>query len=488
MSQVVTRSYQNLIGGAWVGSEAGATYATKNPADRRETVGLFPESTAEDARRAVDAAAAALPAWGRASPAQRAAVLYRAADLLEARAQELGELLTREEGKTLAEATSEVKRSAANFRFYAGQAPLITGQTFPAEEAGLLLYTRREPVGVVAAITPWNFPISIPARKIAPALAAGCTILFKPASNTPLIAVKLVEALVDAGVPPGVINLVIGPARTVGHVFVTHPAVKAVSFTGSTAAGVQIHRQVALGVRTQMELGGKNPLVVLADADLDQAAQTAAQGAFGQCGQACTATSRVLVERPVAARFVDKLLARVAQITVGNGLQPGVRMGPLASAAQEETILDYIRVGQAEGATLALGGRKLTGGDYDHGYFVEPTVFTDVTPQMRIAREEIFGPILSVLTVDSFDEAVSVANDSEYGLVAGICTRDLGRAQQFVEQAEAGVLKVNRGTTGNALNAPFGGLKLSSTDSIKEQGTVALDFFTRTKTVYVGQV
>lgn len=486
MSLEPVPAFKNLIGGEWVGSESGATFASVNPADTRDVLGVFPQSTAADARRAVEAAQAALPAWARTAPGHRAAILYRAAEILESRAADLAALLTREEGKTLAEATNEVKRSAANFRFYAGQALLITGQTFPSEEPATLLMTQREPVGVVAAITPWNFPMSIPARKIAPALAAGCTVVFKPASITPLTALKLVEALVEAGAPAGVINLVTGPAGQVGSTFCTHPAVRAISFTGSTAAGMQIQRQVTLGVRTQMELGGKNPLVVLADADLDQAARIAAQGAFGQSGQACTATSRILVEEPVAGTFLEKLLDQVRQITVGNGLKPGVKMGPLASREQEETVLDYIRIGQQEGARLLCGGRKLTGGEYDYGYYVEPAVFADVTPGMRIAREEIFGPVLAVLSVPSFDAACALANDSEYGLTAGICTRDLARAHAFCERVEAGVIKVNRGTTGNALNAPFGGLKMSSTDSIKEQGTAALDFFTRTKTVYIG--
>jgi len=393
--------------------------------------------------------------------------------------------LTREEGKSLAQSKMEVGRSAQTLRFYAVEGQTSTGETFPQDDADQLVYTLREPLGVVVVITPWNFPISIPARKIAPALITGNTVVFKPASDTPLTGHYLCEAFIQAGIPAGVLNLLHGRATDVGAALVQAPQVRAISFTGSTQAGVDICRQVSMGTRTQMELGGKNPLIVMEDADLDLAVKLVVQGGFSLSGQACTGTSRVLVHRQVKEDFTRRLLAKVRTLTVGNGLTGSPDLGPIATPVQLESILQYVAVGKRE-ATHLLGGDRLTEGDYACGLFMTPAVFTDVTPQMRIAREEIFGPVIALLEIDSYEQALAVANDTEYGLSAAIVTRSAEYAHRFATDIEAGTVKINRATTGNLINAPFGGFKQSSTSTFRESGRTGLDFYTRIKTVYRG--
>ncbi|GAB6933264.1 aldehyde dehydrogenase family protein [Calditerricola satsumensis] len=483
---VAQEAYRIYVDGEWAEAADGQTFVSVNPANTDDVLGRFPDATAEDAERAIEAAHRAYPAWAATPPAKRSEVLLRAADLLERRAEALARELTREEGKVLAASRAEVKRAAATLRFYAMEGLSFAGETLPSDDPHALVYTVHEPLGVVTVITPWNFPLSIPARKIAPALVTGNTVVFKPASDTPLMGLRLVEAFVEAGLPPGVLNLVTGSSRRVGLPLVAHPLVKAVTFTGSTAAGEAIHRAVALTTRTQMELGGKNPLVVLDDADLDLAVDLAIKGGYELTGQACTATSRVLVHRAVHDAFVEKLAAKTQALHIGSGLEEGVDLGPLANGEQLETVLRYVRVGCEEGATLVCGGERLSAPPYDKGYFVRPAVFAGVTPTMRIAREEIFGPVIAVIAVDSLEEALDVANGTDYGLSAAIVTRDVERAQRFARGVQAGVVKVNRPTTGNALNAPFGGVKKSSTATYRESGRAALAFFTQTKTVYLG--
>jgi acyl-CoA reductase-like NAD-dependent aldehyde dehydrogenase len=485
MQPATTRTYQNLIKGRWAESASGETFASINPANTSEVLGHFQQSTREETQQAIAAAKAAQPAWAEASPAIRADTLYRAAQLIEEKTAELAELLTREEGKTLAESTGEVKRCAANFKFYANQAYLVAGETLPSDQPSTILYTLRQPLGVVSVITPWNFPLAIPARKIAPALAAGNTVVFKPASLTPLMGLKLGELLTEAGVPDGVINVITGPASVVGQELVNNPAISAVTFTGSYQVGDAIQHRVATTCRTQLEMGGKNPIVVLEDADLELAVSCAVQGAFGLTGQACTGTSRAIVVKEALAEFTEQLIAATRGLTIGNGLTAGVKVGPVADAQQERTILEYIEVGKQEGAELLCGGRKLSGGEYDQGYFIEPAIFGQARPEMRIAQEEIFGPVLAIIEAEDFEQAVRIANEVEYGLSAAICTRDLNRAQRFAQLIETGLVKVNQPTTGVALNAPFGGMKKSSTDTFREQGQVAMDFFTRLKTVTI---
>lgn len=480
------QTYKNLVNGQWVDSIGGATFENTNPAKTSEIVGRFQASAEEDVIQAIEAAERAFLSWRYTAPSKRAEILYRAADLLEAGLEQYAEELTREEGKTLTSSRMEVKRSAQTLRYYASEGLNIAGETLPSDDPATFVYTKKEPLGVITVITPWNFPLSIPVRKIAPALVTGNTVVFKPASDTPLIALRLVQALHDAGLPAGVINFITGSASKTGVPLVTHPAVKAVTFTGSTGAGESINRSVRLSTRVQLELGGKNPLLVMEDADIDQAAELAIKGGFELTGQACTGTSRVIVMDSVHDRFVEALIAKTKLLTIGSGLQQGVEVGPLANASQLNNVLDYVEIGKNEGAELVYGGEHLTEGDYASGYYVRPAIFTNVKTDMRIAQEEIFGPVISVIRVVSFQEAMRVANDVEFGLSAAICTFDPDRVQHFINNIQAGVVKVNRTTTGNAYNAPFGGVKMSSTATYRESGRGALEFYTQMKSVYHG--
>ncbi|MFC0471265.1 aldehyde dehydrogenase family protein [Halalkalibacter kiskunsagensis] len=486
MLQTNVQNYGLYIDGEWLLSESQKTFESINPADTSDVVGVFQQATAEEVNKAIESANNAFPDWAATSPAKRAAILNKAADILEGKVDQYGEELTREEGKIISAAKGEVKRTAQTLRYYAVEGLSFTGETFPNDDPNMDVFTQREPLGVISVITPWNFPISIPARKIAPALITGNTVVFKPSSDTPLIALRLVEALHEAGIPKGVINFVTGSASKIGDGLMTHPAVRAVTFTGSTQAGEDIHRKVALTTRTQMELGGKNPLIVMDDADLNQAAQLAVNGGFSLTGQACTGTSRVIVMKSVAEEFTQKLVEKTQKLIIKNGLNEEATIGPLANQKQLSNVLKYIEIGKEEGATLQYGGQQLKESSYDAGYFIEPAIFTNVLPTMRIAQEEIFGPVIAVISVEDYKEAIKVANDVEYGLSASIVTNNLKLAKQFTKDIEAGTVKVNRTTTGNLINAPFGGLKKSSTSTFRESGRVGLEFFTQIKTVYIG--
>ena len=478
--------YENFIGGNWVSSQSGRTFSTQNPADIRDEVAEYPLSGQPDAASAVAAAHSAWPAWAAQTAVARGRILSRASQILEGRKPELAELLTREEGKTLAEATGEVQRAIDIFRFYGGLSYTVGGQTLPHDLPGNLLYTRREPLGVVALITPWNFPIAIPAWKMAPALLAGNAVVIKPASLAPAMTCELAKALDEAGLPKGVLNVVLGEGRPFGAEVAANSVVQALSFTGSRGVGASLYQAMAPRmVRCQLEMGSKNPTLVLADADLDQAAKLVAIAGFGLTGQACTATSRVIVERSVLEEFNARLIALAKSWKVGDGRTAGVQMGPAASESELRGNLDAITQAQAEGARILYGGTRLTDGEHAHGWFMEPTVLDQVTPQMRIAQEEVFGPVIGVLAVDNFDEALEVANGVNYGLSASLMTRDFKKAMVYAEKIEAGVVKVNQISTGLALQAPFGGVKRSSTDSFREQGAGALDFYSRIKTVYL---
>lgn len=483
---VSTRTYQNLIGGEWVPARDGRTFANLNPADTRETVAHYPLSGQAEAAAAIAAAQAAFPGWAAATPPARGRILSKASQILEGRKAELAELLTREEGKTLAEATGEVQRAVDIFRFFGGFSYTLGGSTIPHDLPGNLLYTRREPLGVVSLITPWNFPIAIPAWKLAPALVAGNAVVLKPASQAPALALELAKALTEAGLPKGVLNVVTGEGRAVGAELANHPAVTALSFTGSHGVGSQIYQQLARRMaRAQMEMGGKNPTLVLADADLDLAARLVAIAGFGLTGQACTATSRVIVEQSVAEAFTARLIEKARAIVPGPGLKPGVTMGPAVSEAQLAGNLNYVRIAQDEGAALLYGGSRLTDGEFAHGWFMQPTILGNVRPDARIACEEVFGPVVGIIPVANFDEALAVANGVDVGLSASLVTRDLKKAMIYAERIEAGVVKINQISTGLALQAPFGGVKRSSTDSFKEQGPQAVEFYSRLKTVYL---
>lgn len=470
----------NFIDGRWVPAGSGQTFERRNPADPDDVVGVFPDSAAADVHTAVDALEKFAPEWAATPPERRAQILELAAGQLESRAPQLIDEVVREEGKTRAEAAMEVSRTPANLRFYAGEALRATGATYPAP-GSTLVYTVREPVGIVGAITPWNFPLNIPSRKLGPALAAGNAVLFKPSELTPLIGQRLVEALLAAGLPPGAIALVQG-AGAAGAAVAADPRVAAVTFTGSTAVGRSIHRQVGPERRAQLEMGGKNPVVVAADADLDNAASLIVKGAFGLSGQACTGTSRVIALDVVHDALLQRVVAQAEALRVGPGDRDGVDMGPLASSAQLEKFLSYVRAGLDEGAVLRTGG-TVAGGP---GFFVRPAVFSGAEPGMRIVTEEVFGPLVAFTRAASIDEAIEQANATEYGLAAAIVTENLSTATRFAQRAKSGLVKINQSTTGMAMNAPFGGYKASSTQTFKEQaGPSMMEFYLLEKTVYL---
>lgn len=476
MSAVELTSY---VAGEW---RAGAeTIEDRNPARPSEVVA---EVRAADAALAEDAAAAAAEAfagWRDTPPPARGEVLRRAADLLETRAADVGRDLAREEGKTVAEAVGETARAVAILRYYAGQTLEPDGETYPSHSAVTFLYARREPLGPVVAITPWNFPIAIPAWKLAPALAYGNTAVWKPAELVPLTSVHFARALADAGLPPGVLNLVLGRSADVGETLVRHDALTAITFTGSNEVGRSIQLTATeRGKKVQLELGGKNPAIVLADADLEQAAEQVARGAFLSAGQKCTATSRVIVEGRVLDEFAERLVDRARSWKVGDPLDPDTTVGPLASEAQLDRVSRYLDVAREEGAASLAGAD----GAASEGYFVRPTVLAGVAPESSVASEEIFGPVAALLEASSYEDAVAQANDTPFGLTASLFTRDLGRALRFAREARAGVVKVNQETAGLEFQVPFGGTKQSSSGS-REQGKVARDFFTEWKTVYV---
>ena len=467
----------HLIAGVARGSPR---VARVNPADRTDVVSLRPEGEASDMARAVAAAAEAQPAWAATPAPARGVVLRRASERLAGRLEAVALDLCREEGKTLAEARGEVGRAVDILAYYGGEGWRLFGQVIPASAPDTLLYTRREPLGVVGCITPWNFPIAIPAWKIAPALVAGNAVVFKPASITPLIAHHLVSALHDAGLPAGILNLVYGGAA-LGDALVGDPRVAAISFTGSTAVGAHIHALVASRrARVQLEMGGKNPLVVLDDADPAVAASIAAGGGFGLTGQACTATSRVICTPAIHRPFIEALAAEAVGYRPGDGREAGVRMGPVVSDDQLARDGAAVERARAEGARLVVGGRGL------EGLLYAPTILDGVGRDASAWRDEIFGPVIVVARAESPEQAIELANDTAYGLAAGIVTNDLAAAARFAERVRAGVVKVNRPTTGLELSAPFGGVKDSSTGTFREQGSVATEFFSTSKTVYLG--
>ncbi len=480
------REYKNFINGEWTSAQSGEVFVNHNPADIREAVASYAKGGRADALAAVDAAKAAFPAWRDTTAPARGRILSAAANILASRRDELAELLTREEGKTKTEAGMEVGRTVDIFRFMAGLSYTIGGQVMPHDLPNNMLFTKREPLGVVALITPWNFPIALPAWKLAPALVSGNAVVLKPASQAPSMALELARAFAEAGLPKGVLNVVVGSGREVGDALATHPDVAALSFTGSHAVGRGIYQQLAPRMaRAQMEMGGKNPTIVLADADLDYAARLVAAASFGQTGQVCTATSRAIVEAKVADAFTEKLVEKARAFKVGNGLHAGITMGPAVNASELKGNLDYVRIAQEEGAELCWGGQRLDGAEHEHGHFMTPAVLSKVKPNARIAQEEVFGPVLGVITAGDFDEAIAIANGIEYGLSASIITRDINKAMRYTDRIEAGVVKINQVSTGLALQVPFGGVKHSSSNSFKEQGATAIDFYTRVKSVYL---
>jgi alpha-ketoglutaric semialdehyde dehydrogenase len=487
MSALETRNdvpvYGNYINGEWQASASGETFENRNPARSSELIGHFASSASGDVDAAVAAADAAAQEWAETSAIARANILYKASEILAARVNEVGRDLTREEGKTLKEGIGETTRAVQILRYFAGEAQQRIGEHYPSTNPATVLYTLREPLGPVGIITPWNFPIAIPAWKIAPALAFGNTVVFKPATNTPLCAVQLVAALAEAGLPPGALNLVTGSAGAVGEPLVRDERIVAVSFTGSDTVGKDIRRVASEhGAKVQLEMGGKNPAIVLADADLDHAITQVINGAMMSTGQKCTATSRAIVDRRIASEVTERLAAQICGLKVGDPLADGVTIGPLIDEKAAERVHGEISRAKGEGVTLVAGGERP--GDLADGHFVTPTLFADVDPDSRLGQEELFGPVLGVIPVDDVDEAIAVANNVRYGLSASLFTRDLGRALQFVQKIHAGIVHVNSETAGAEPHVPFGGYKGSSSYS-REQGKAAREFYTQIKTVYL---
>jgi acyl-CoA reductase-like NAD-dependent aldehyde dehydrogenase len=479
-----SQTCRNFINGRWVESSSSRASERRNPADLDEVVGFAPLSTREEAREAIAAARAAFAAWRDTPAPVRGRVVAKAALLMEQQKDELARLMTREEGKTLKDALGEVQKSVNILDFMAGEGRRIAGETLPSELPKNFAYTLKQPLGVVAAIAPWNFPVSIPVWKIAPALVAGNTVVFKPATITPFTGAKVVQIFEQAGVPAGVLNMIVGSGSEVGDEFIQHPDVRAISFTGSNEVGSELYAQGARRMKKcQCEMGGKNPLVILADADLPLAVESAVLGAFASTGQRCTATSRVIIEEAVADRFVQLLVERASKLRTGNGLEPGIDMGPAVDESQLNTDLQYIEVGKKE-AKLLLGGQRLTGGAYNRGYFVPPTVFDHVAPDSTIAQDEIFGPVLSVIRVRDFDEALRVANSVRFGLSSSLYSNDAAKIFEFIDRIETGITHVNSPTVGGEAQLPFGGMKATGV-GMREMGRVAIDFFTELKAVYI---
>jgi alpha-ketoglutaric semialdehyde dehydrogenase len=475
----------NFIGGKWVPAASGQTFESRNPADRDEVVGVFPRSGPDDVAKAVEAANEAYGDWMATPVPVRSDYLLRAGLVLEKRKEELSELMTREMGKTLKESRGDVQEGI-DFLFYmAGEGRRFFGHTMPSELKNKFSMTVRHPIGVMGLITPWNFPIAIPIWKIAPMVVSGCTGVFKPAEDTPLLATLLVQVFEEVGLPPGVLNLVHGYGEDAGAPLVEDPGVRGISFTGSLEVGRMINERCGrLMKRCSLELGSKNVLIVMPDADLDLAVEAAAWGAFATSGQRCTATSRIVVHDAARKDFTDGLLRRVSGMKVGSGLDPQVELAPVINEKQKQRVLEYIEIGKKEGATLLTGGNELTGDGYDKGNFIAPTVFDDMTPDMRIAQEEIFGPVTGIIRTDDVDEAIRIANSTQYGLSASIYTHDITNVFRAIQRLEFGIVYVNAPTIGAEIQLPFGGMK-STGNGHREAGPQALDEFTEWKAVSV---
>jgi aldehyde dehydrogenase (NAD+) len=471
--------HKNLIDGEWVGTDGVENI---NPSNTAEVVGLYARATAEETKQAIAAAKAAFPAWSRSGILERHAILSKASQEITARKAELGELLSREEGKTLPEGIGEVTRAAQIFDFFAGECLRLAGEVLPSVRPGVGVEITREPIGVVGIITPWNFPIAIPTWKIAPALAYGNTVVIKPADLVPGSTWAIVDILVRAGLPKGVLNLVMGKGSVVGQTMLESKDVNAISFTGSVGTGKRVAAaSLEVGRKFQLEMGGKNPTIVLDDADLKVAVESVAQSAFFSTGQRCTASSRIIVTEGIHDRFVEALAERARNLRVGDALHKDTDIGPVVDPSQLKQDTDYIEIGKQEGAKLVAGGELVK--KETEGYFLQPTLFTEATNQMRISREEIFGPVASVIRVKDYEEALATSNDTEFGLSAGIVTTSLKYATHFKRNAEAGMVMVNVPTAGVDFHVPFGGRKGSSYGP-REQGKYAAEFFTVVKTAY----
>lgn len=479
------QNYSNYMNGQWLAPSTGELVASTNPADRHEVVGYLPMSNKADLDQAVEAARVAQDGWRRLSGTARGEYLYKTANILERRLNEIAEVMTREMGKTLPEAKGETARGVAILRYYAGEGMRKIGDVIPASDSEALMYSTRVPLGVVGVISPWNFPVAIPIWKMAPALVFGNTVVLKPAAEVGVTTVKIFECFAEAGLPAGVVNLICGSGAIIGQGLAEHKDVKGISFTGSNEVGKKVGLAAFMrGAKYQLEMGGKNPIIIAADADLDLAVDATISGGLKSTGQKCTATSRVIVVRDVYEAFKEKLVTKVKALKVGNGMEGDTWLGPCASERQMTTVLSYIDKGKQEGATLLCGGDRPVDGQLKDGFYVTPTVFEGVTSEMSISQEEIFGPVLALIQVDTIDEAIKMANDVEFGLSASMYTQNIGNALSFIHDMEAGLVRVNYETAGVELQAPFGGMKQSSSHS-REQGQAAIEFYTSIKTVFI---
>ena len=473
----------SYINGEWFHPKSQRLVRNLNPADPDEVIAEFPAATTADVQRAIDAAQASFRGWQKTPGPERGRVLWRAADIARQRADEIARTLTREEGKVLKEAKGEVMKGISLLEFYAGEGFRMHGKTLPSEARDTFTYTIRRPLGAVGLIAPWNFPWAIPVWKSAPALVAGNTVIFKPAELTPATATLLTAIYEEAGLPPGVFNMLVGSGSVVGEALVNSPALRAISFTGSNEVGGALYAKAAQrGAKVTCEMGGKNAVIVMADADLDKAAIAIHGGAFGSTGQRCTATSRVIAAPSVKDKLLERLVEGARKIKIGSGLDETVDMGPAVDEKQWKTDLDYLRIGGEEGARLVIGGKKPE--HLGKGYFVEPTIFDNVGPHMRIFKEEIFGPVLSVTTAKSLDEALQFANGVEYGLTTSIFTENVDTIMNFVEEVETGMVHVNEPTIGGEAQLPFGGTKATGVGE-REMAEEGLNFFTELKTVFI---
>ncbi len=479
------KTYRNYINGEWVESKGARRVQNINPANRHDIIGEVILSTPDEARAACAAAEQAFLSWRRIPAPRRGAMVMRFAQIFAERREEIARMLSHEEGKLLVEARGELQRSINIAEFGAAHGRRLSGETIPLELVDNFGYTIKQPLGPVALITPWNFPVAIPIWKIVPALVAGNTVVFKPATLTPGTSELIIQCFADADLPPGVVNMLFGSGAEVGNPIIDYPAIKAVSFTGSTEIGLSVYQQAAKrGIRAQCELGGKNPVIVMEDADIDLAVAGVSSGAFGSTGQRCTATSRVIVMHPVADAFLERMVVTAAAMRLGSGLDDGVDMGPSVDESQMRKVLEYVDIARSEGAELLYGGKHVTEGALANGFFVQPTIFDRVRSDMRIHCEEVFGPVLSVVRVESFEEAMAVANSSEFGLTSSIYTRDIGRAFRYIDEIETGITHVNSPTLGGEAQMPFGGMK-STGIGPREQGEEVFEFYTETKAVYI---
>ena len=479
------KAYKNYINGKWLDSSSKKTFQNINPADTKDIIGYFQKSNIDDLEKAIQGANQAYNEWRSFPFSKREEIFQEVVAIFEKNIEDLAHDLTREEGKTLNESRKEILSGINEMKFQIAQARHLFGKASFLDKDKSLSFTLRQPLGVCSIIIPWNFPFNVPCRKITPALLAGNTVVFKPASFTPLTGLRFVEAFIEAGLPKGVLNFITGSGASLGEKMAQHPLIKAISFTGSTEVGKRINELASKNmIKTQLEMGGKNPMLILEDADLNLAIKDAILAGFSCTGQWCTSTSRIIILKKITKKFIDGLIDKVKKIKVGDGLEKNTDMGPLAGESQLNRVLEYIELGKKQGAKLIFGGRRLNGSKYNRGFFIEPTIFTNVKPNMRIAQEEIFGPVLSIIEADNFKDALSIANNVLYGLSSSIYTKDMSRAMEFIRQSEVGLTHANFPTSFKEPHLPFGGIK-SSGFGLPEAGETGLEFFTEIKSVYI---